>query len=257
MRFYRRQGAPLTLICVPHAGAGGAAFRRWPQLLPEHVDVAAYTAPGREHRVGETPPTTVAALVADVVTQLRPVIDGPYVVFGHSFGGLLAFEFAREARRLGIDEPLALAVAGVHAPHCPWPRPPVHDRPDEEFLREVQAYGGLAAEVLASAELIEVLLPALRADFTAVETYRHVAGDPLDVPILASYGVRDEFVAAESVRQWARHTTAMCEVNAFAGGHFFAHDDDALRLLGDQLKRLLPATSPCHARPSSGSVWTG
>jgi medium-chain acyl-[acyl-carrier-protein] hydrolase len=136
-------------------------------------------------------------------------------------GALAAFELARELRRRGRPMPVRLVVSGRAAPHLPSRRRPIHRLPDREFRGELKALGGTPAAVFENDELMEVLLPTLRADFTAHETYRYRDEPPLDCPILAVTGAEDAVAPPADVEKWRRHTRAAFDVRVLPGGHFF------------------------------------
>jgi medium-chain acyl-[acyl-carrier-protein] hydrolase len=185
----------------------------------------------------------IGAVVDELAPRVAEAGEGRFAIFGHSMGALVAFELARRLRALGGPTPLALLVAGMGAPHCPPSRPPARHLPDDEFIVAVDRYGGLPAAVLESDELLELVLPALRADFEAAETYRYVPGEPLDVPIVAAAGVEDAFVPDGTLEAWADHTSVGCEARRMPGGHFFLHERPELaEFLAGRLQMLAAAT---------------
>ncbi|MEH0844042.1 thioesterase domain-containing protein [Micromonospora sp. CPCC 205711] len=217
-----RPQAPVQLFCLPYAGAGASAFRRWQEGIGADVEVLAVQLPGRENRISEDPAFTVA----DVATAIADRADRPYAVYGHSMGGRLGFEVARELRRAGRELPRRLYVGGARAPHVTAASlfDGLSTVDDDELLRRLGDGGGLPAELLAHPELVELLLPLLRADFGRVDGYRYLPGEPLPVPIVAFSGRRDRAVSREQSAAWAEHTAAGFTLREIDGGHFFLHD---------------------------------
>jgi surfactin synthase thioesterase subunit len=217
-----RPQAPVRLFCLPYAGAGASAFRRWQEVVGADVEVLPVQLPGRENRISEDPRFTVA----DVATAIADRADRPYAVYGHSMGGRLGFEVVRELRRAGQPLPLRLYVGGARAPHVTAPS--LFDGlsmvDDDELLRRLGDGGGLPAELLDHPELVELLLPLLRADFGRVDSYRHTPGEPLPVPIVAFSGRYDRAVSRAQSAAWERHTAAGFTLHELDGGHFFLHD---------------------------------
>ncbi|MGC5022568.1 thioesterase domain-containing protein [Micromonospora sp. DT47] len=217
-----RPQAPVQLFCLPYAGAGASAFRRWPEGIGAGVEVLPVQLPGRENRISEDPAFAVAA----VATAIADRADRPYAIYGHSMGGRVGFEVVRELRRTGRALPLRLYVGGARAPHVTAPS--LFDGlsmvDDDELLRRLGDGGGLPAELLAHPELVELLLPLLRADFGRVDSYRYLPGDPLPVPIVAFSGRRDRAVSREQSAAWAEHSAAGLTLHEIDGGHFFLHD---------------------------------
>ncbi|RQW85219.1 MULTISPECIES: thioesterase domain-containing protein [Micromonospora] len=217
-----RPEAPVRLFCLPYAGAGASAFRRWASEFGESVDVTPVQLPGRENRITEDPRFSVAE-VADAIASRA---DRPYAIYGHSMGGRLGFDVVRELRRTGRPLPLRLYVGGARAPHVRTPGPfdGLSQASDDELLRRLGEGGGLPAELLDHPELVELLLPLLRADFGRVDDYRHVPGEPLPVPIVAFAGRTDRAVTRDQNAAWAEHTAAGFTLHELDGGHFFLHD---------------------------------
>lgn len=218
-----RPHASLRLFCFPYAGGGAAVYREWPSRMPAWVDVCALQPPGRAWRLQEPSFIDVndlATAIADVVT---PMLDIPYLFFGHSLGALVAFETARELRRRAASPPLRLVVSARRAPHLPDPNPPLYGLPQPDLLREVRRRyeGGIPAEILAEPEVLKVVLPALRADLQMDWAYEYEPDRPLDCPIAAVGGSADRMVPFAQVVAWNRHTSGTFRAKAVPGDHFF------------------------------------
>ncbi len=224
MRFHRYnpQASPtLRLFCFPYGGGGLASYSAWPAAVPKGVEVASPQLPGRDSLVGVEPVVDLPTLVDLVATGIRPLLDRPFVMFGHSLGALLAFEATRLLRRQGGPLPRLLMVSARSAPHLPPTRPAIHHLPRESFLEEFRRYGGMPADGRVSEELVELLLPALRADMRMHEEYDFAEETPLDVPLAAFGGRDDPEVDREELMAWSEHTTAGFLLRLFPGRHFY------------------------------------
>lgn len=232
--------AALRLFCFPFAGGSAQVFRDWKNAFGEEVEVCPIQLPGRQQRFREPPLRTVPAIAEAVSAVLAPLTDRPYALFGHSMGSAVAFEVARRLRALGAPPPAVLMVSGRGAPHRPRSRPPIHDLPQAAFIDALRRYGGTPEEVFQHPELLDLMIPLLRADFEAVETYRPGEEPPLDCPILAFGGIDDPDVGEEDVAAWARHGAAGFAMHRLPGGHFFlnTHASDLLPLIRAALDRL-------------------
>jgi medium-chain acyl-[acyl-carrier-protein] hydrolase len=218
--------APWRLWCLPYAGGGAAAWNAWNAPLAGMAEIAALRPPGRESRLLEAPCTGSAVLVEQLLTKMEPHLGRKYALAGHSLGGVLAFELARLARERGWPEPAALIVSGARAPDMPRREPDLRALPDAEFIAELdRRYQGIPAAVRSEPELLSLLLPVMRADLTIFETYEHVAGAPLSLPLLAMGGEQDRHVTRAEALGWGRHTTGKFEAEFFPGGHFFIQSE--------------------------------
>ena len=203
----RNPAARLRLFCFPYAGGGASIFSTWHRDLPSAVEVVAVQPPGREGRLMETPYADLASLVEAVAPALEPWMDRPFALFGHSNGGLMAFELARLLRRAGRRMPVHLFASGRPAPQLELDEPPIHALPDDEFVAELRRFKGTPDEILQNAEIMSLVMPLLRADFALGETYDYVPGPPLDLPVSAYGGEGDEEVSRDQVEAWREQTT--------------------------------------------------
>ena len=216
-----RRDALLRLFCLPYAGGGGSIYHNWSRSLPEWIEVWLVHLPGRERRMSEPPIADMAQLADAAAAGLAPFLSGRFALFGHSMGALIAFELARSLQRQGRPLPARLVVSAFAAPDLVATVTPIHDLPDEAFLRELEALYGTPRDALANVELLSML----RADFRAVETYRFVPGQALDCPIVAYIGADDLVVSSQSMEAWRRHTGKSFLLRTLAGDHFYLRSD--------------------------------
>jgi medium-chain acyl-[acyl-carrier-protein] hydrolase len=241
--------ARLGLFCFPHAGVGASIFRAWADHLPCEVEVCAVQLPGREDRLAETPFARMPQLIEPLARALGPCLqENPYAFFGHSMGAFVSFELARYLRKYHQTGPLRLFVAAQRAPQLPDLEPPVYALPDKEFIEELRRLNGTLVEILQNADVMEIALPLLRADFALVETYQYTAGDPLLCPISAFGGLNDEKVSRDKLDAWREQTRASFGLRMFPGNHFFFNRSQAelLQTVSYELMSFLRYPSPRH-----------
>ncbi|MWA16245.1 thioesterase II family protein [Streptomyces sp. BA2] len=240
-----RAGAELRLFCLPYAGGGASLYRDWPDELPEWVDVRPVQLPGRENRADEPALTSIDALAERLADELTPHLDDtPFALFGHSMGALLAYELAaRLEARSERTGPIALLVAGHRPPHLPDHLAPLYDLPDKEFLAGVFALDGTSDELLAEPEVVQALLPLLRADFTAVDTYVHRLTEAVRCPVTVFTASADPTVIPGQMSRWSDVTERPPRVRTLPGGHFFVttHRSLVTGMVATELHRALRA----------------
>jgi medium-chain acyl-[acyl-carrier-protein] hydrolase len=245
--FAPRPDARLRLFCFSYAGGGGAMYRSWLGALPQSIQLCAVQLPGRENRFREPAVASIRRLVDELLAALAPTLDRPYAFFGHSMGALVAFELARALQSVShAAPPVHLFVSGRRAPHLPESDAPMHGLPDDEFIAEIgRRYGGIPDEVLRERDLLDLLLPGLRADMRAIETHVHVPGPALSCPVSAFGGADDPRATATQLSAWREHTQADARVCMFPGGHFYLNDASVLtRLIRALLSDLRHSDAP-------------
>lgn len=225
------------MFCFPYAGGGASAYRGWSSSLPVDIEVCPVQLPGRESRLREQPFTTLAPLVQALADELVPHFDLPFVFFGHSMGGLISFELARELRRRGAPFPVHLFVSGRRAPQLPAREEPIHDLPEPEFVERLRELNGTPEEVLQHAELMRLLTPILRADFAVNETYEFEPGEPLDIGISAFGGLGDEEITRDDVAGWKEHTKGRFRIRMLPGDHFFINANGSRDMVLEAVSR--------------------
>jgi medium-chain acyl-[acyl-carrier-protein] hydrolase len=157
-------------------------------------------------------------MLADAISQR---LDEPFAFFGHSMGAIIGFELAHELRVRRGPTLRHLFVSGCAAPHIPDSLPPMHKLPESELIARLKELGGTPPEVLEDPEIIQLVLPTLRADFQLLETWRYVDRGPLRCPVTAMGGVGDKFVSRADVYAWREHSNAEFSMCMFPGDHFF------------------------------------
>jgi medium-chain acyl-[acyl-carrier-protein] hydrolase len=214
--------ARTKLFCFPHAGGGPAAFRGWAEAMEStSVEVCAVRLPARDSRFREDPLHSICDVVPPLAQAILEIVDGPYLLYGHSLGAKIAFETARELRRRAAAEPEHLLVSASQAPQLPWSHPPMRHLEREAFLQEIQRrYGEIPAAVLEDRELLNLLLPGLRADVDMLETYCCSHEAPLDCPVTAYGGILDPTVTQVSLEAWREQTTSVFRLHMLPGDHF-------------------------------------
>jgi surfactin synthase thioesterase subunit len=218
VRLAPRESPAARLVCVPHAGAGAAAFKMWTERVPEDIELIAVRLPGRETLFEQTPLTSMP-VIGDLLGDLLAGIEGPVGLFGYCAGAFAAFEAARRMTEKHAP-PAVLAVCSQVAPHRNTPGPAIHALPSDRLKEVLRAMGGTEPIVLEHEEFWSVTEPAVRADYEAAETYTAAPGQRLTCPVVAFRGSGDEEVSAEDLGAWAEVTTGACAAHTLEGGHF-------------------------------------
>ncbi len=223
-RFHQAPATAPRLVCLPHAGGSASYYFPFSAELSPAAQVLAVQYPGRQDRRNDPSLSTVPELAEAIFGALAEVPDlGEFAMFGHSMGAVLAFEVAGLLeRRLGI-KPVQLFVSGRRAPSRVR-HERAHTLNDDGLVAELNTLDGTDSRLLADPEMRELLLPMIRNDYRAIETYRCDPGATVSCPISVLTGDTDPRTSTEEALDWRRHTTAECAIREFSGGHFFLND---------------------------------
>lgn len=216
----------LRVFCLPYAGGSADVYRAWQRWFSPEIDLCLVHLPGRARRIGEQPFCRMDALVNAIADRIEPELHVPYIFYGHSMGGLVAFELARELSHRRLTAPKSLIVSGCRAPHIRDSGPPTAGLPDKEFIAELKRLKGTPHEILENPELMQLFITVLRADFELVETYRYAGDEKLQCPITVYCGLRDEEVSLESSKGWQSRTSGAFTLRSFEGDHFFIRSSE-------------------------------
>ena len=237
--------AALRLFCFPYAGGSASIFRGWAASLPPSVEVCAVQLPGRGSRLMEPAITRIPGLIKAIAPAILPYLDKPFAFFGHSMGTIISLELARYLRTKSGVEPVQLFVSGGRAPQIQSTEPPSYNLPEAEFLDELRRLNGTPAEILEHPELMDLMLPVLRADFELVQTYVYRERKPLACPITAFGGSLDKEVGVRRLQAWRAQTTAGFSWKMIPGDHFFIHTSQPalLSALSKELDKIVSRIS--------------
>lgn len=213
----------IKLICLPFAGGSKYAYQKFVKISPDWLQVIPLDLAGRGSRINETPMTSMASIVPDVMAKIKPLIDGPYAIYGHSMGALTSLLLVREIRKQGLPMPEHLFVTGHGGPSSSDKKIVRYDMNQKDLVEELKALDGMPEEVLKDKVLLDYCLPIIRADFEAIETYEYLTDEPLEVPITCVIG-KDEQISLERAKSWQDETNASLVVKQFPGKHFFIFD---------------------------------
>lgn len=205
----------LRVLVIPHAGGSHAAFRRWAGHLPGRWELCLVDLPGRGRAADLPFVRTMDEAVHFLAGQVKPLLDRPLAVFGHSLGALLGWALTR---RLQQDRRLAPVWLGVSAAQPPGARLTLPPGPG--LISALATLGGLPPGSLGQAVRARIE-PRVRADLGLIESWAPPVAT-IDVPIAAFCGVDDRLTDPISMAAWSTRTSAgFAGVREYPGGHFY------------------------------------
>ena len=181
----------------------------------------AVQTPGRENRIAEPVVDSVDELVNRVLPFMLPLFDRPVVIWGHSYGGIVASEVIRRLQHHHDFVPVHFVVTGTVAPHLIhlWQKREVMLKvmvPDNspEYLISLSRY-------VEDPEFLKGIIPLMRRDFPLLKSYRFQQGAFLRCPITAFAARQDDMVYTDEIREWSQHTVGSFDLIEVDGDHWF------------------------------------
>lgn len=243
-----QKNVQMRLFCFPYGGGGASIYREWQAACPEGLEICPIQLPGRENRMDEKPFDELTSMMDALREALSPLLDKPFALLGHSFGSLLAFEFARHLRSHGLAMPKHLYVSAY----------PAVDQPSKSLIHlldELKAIGidlfqmdeaGIQAlddqrltiltdvfkthgivdysDERINKSIIQVLLPIFISDMKVVQSYQYEEQAPLNLPATVFLGEEDTWVKPEELSGWPAHFVQHCAFQRFNSGHLFIRE---------------------------------
>lgn len=212
--------AQLRLFCFPGGGASASLFFSWAQLLPPSIEVGAIQLPGRAPDLDLPADADYLSVTLALSKAIQRYQDCPFAFFGHSLGGLFAFEVAHYLRDHASLQASQLFFACLPPPHLFHSEWLLLSHPTEEVLTNIR-----------------MLLPALQhpenqhsltfhtLDMMRWKNYYYDPHAPFACPITVFGGLQDPLVHVEHLPEWQIHTTNECTLHMFPGDHCFFYSN--------------------------------
>lgn len=229
----------IKLFCLPYAGGSSNIYAKWKGQLDSEIEVQAIELAGRGKRFGQALYDSLEQVIEDAYSIIEKEIDAvsEYAVFGHSMGGIIAYELIHRIKSEGKQEPMHVFFSGTKAPNLEREKDSVYDLPDKEFKQKILELGGTPKEVLENEELLQLMLPILRADFKINGTYQYCEKpDRLNCNITVLYG-KNEDLKLHEITEWRKHSLGKCNTFMLEGDHFFINTNttDVLKIVNNVL----------------------
>lgn len=215
-----KPNAAIRIICFPYAGGSSATYLPWVNLLPPDTELAVVQLPGRGARLAEPPYQTMHELVKNLLAAFEKLSQKPCIFFGHSMGARVAYELMLILWRFHYQLPLHFVASGSAAPFIPREEQTYH-LPDDQFIEKICDLNGTPKEVLGNPELVQLVLPALRADFKIIETYCNESRLVIPTTVSVLVGDQDTEVNQEDAEGWLKLFETNKGKDSVSGDHFF------------------------------------
>lgn len=214
------------LFCFPYAGVGASAFRDCLSYLDSSIEPICIQLPGRESRIQEASYCDMDLLVADLAVELAQAIKKPFIFWGHSMGAVIAYEAIKKLMAIHPMPPQLFIASGRQAPYIQGKiyKKSVSEMNDHELIDHLISLNNKERSIYENADLVALILPRIRADFTVLENYSLLNREKLNCPISVLHGSLDHMVSLEGSLAWGEYTDLAFKHEIIEGGHFFIHE---------------------------------
>ncbi|MGC6590271.1 thioesterase II family protein [Paenibacillus sp. Dod16] len=231
----------MNLFCIPYAGGSANIFLPWKRHLPE-INVIPVELKGRGRRFDESVYQSVEEAVEDILSTIESDLQTDnYAIFGHSMGGILAFELYIRIKQMGKSKPAHIFFSGCKPPHLRKPEEQkTYSLPTEQLTKKIAEMGGTPQEILSNPELLDIFLPVIRADYRMIETYSYQREESLESDISILIGDQDSFSFDEAC-EWKKLSKGDMQIYTLEGNHFFIHHQtqNVMNIIRNRLKTIL------------------
>lgn len=220
---------PLTLFCLPCAGASATMYLRWRRLLPSWITLKILELPGRGSRTDELPQKNYAVLTSLLCDEVILNLPGNYAFFGHSMGGLLAYGITHDLFARNLPLPVALLISGCAAPNRQDSERYTRLQGEQALIADLRKQAGTPEEVFNHPELLAMVLDLLAIDYCVCGSFQYTELPVLPLAINVFGGRADE-IDGTKLRDWRLAGTRVFTLDWFEGGHFYFHQSEELFL---------------------------
>lgn len=215
------------IFCISYAGGASTIYNKWRPIMIENIEVIPVELAGRGVRHNEKFYNNIEEAVLDIYSIIKKESNFDNIaIFGHSMGAMLAYLVAKKIKNEINIEPKALFLSGNSPLIKNYAY--ISNLPDDLFLNKVIEFGGITQEMIEIKELMDMVLPVLRADFKMIEEYKkenvEYPKEVFSVPIIAFTGKKDKGVTSDDMNEWRKYTKGKFELYQFEGNHFFINE---------------------------------
>ncbi|MDE8603485.1 thioesterase domain-containing protein [Marinomonas sp. RSW2] len=233
----------LRLFMFPYAGGNARIFNHWAKSIPQNIEVLALQLPGRGERITEQPQSNIDSLLNTLEIEFSTYNANavPFVFLGHSLGARIAIELTYRFYARQKTLPIHFIASGALSPDLKRIQINTSSMSNCAFVELLKRIGGTPKNILENNELMQLILPAIKADFCLAESTKPIKPNPLPIGATILNGKSDFKDTELQIKHWQTHFSAEIKSHIFNGGHFFIneHANEVMPIVSDILRQLI------------------
>ena len=229
------------LVCIHPAGGTAFCYLSLAKAMPERCGVYGIQSPGVNP--GEDFLPTVEAMADAYLRLVEPLGDGPLILTGLSYGGLVAYEMACRLARAGHRQ-VSVVLLDTHGLEDPAHRAAVSPVDMASFRDKLVKFNGMYPGI--DDRQVEQYFRIYNHNRLTMRDY--VAPPcPLRVVLVQAMGGRDRPFLREARGYWQRRVRGGFLVKLVHGDHWEMLETDEVRRVSALLRRELATLSDATA----------
>ncbi|MGY4689616.1 thioesterase II family protein [Salibacterium sp. K-3] len=218
-----------TLFCLPYAGGSAESiYFSWKTQLQKCVEVVPIELPGRGKRIKESLIKSVDEMVDDIIRSIKDRINetDSYAIFGHSMGGLLAYELVRRLHTMNLKIPDEVIISGFQPPEYKV-MGDYGSLSMEEFSEKIRMSGNVPSIIFENKKMYDIFMPIIHTDYQMFFSYSYKPHDDdaiIKSDLYAFTGI-DDYQVYQRRNDWAYYTSGKFQSVVFEGGHFYINNN--------------------------------
>ena len=227
---------PVKYFCFPHAGGSANVFRKWMNYSQDSdIEIIPVEYPGRATRLSDKIHACINDMAIEIATAIFDAIsEEKYVLYGHSFGALVAFQTEYILEQKYHMKADAVVVSGRQAPNMEDASQFRTWMGEEALINEMIQMKTINEELLENEMYLKFFLPIIMKDYSLNEKYVY-NGEVLNAPIIAFSSADDMGAEPEIMVGWENMTKSGFVLKRKNGAHFFVYEEE--RAFYDELLR--------------------
>jgi len=212
----------MRIICFPYAFGNSTLYSEFGEIFSEPYKIESLDYPGHGQRVSDKLLFKIDEIVDDAFNLIRDKLSVPYCLFGYSMGGLVVYELCILIQKMGLPMPKHIFILGTPAPSIKRVYRDYENYGLEDVRRTLNKYGETPKELLECDDMIEYMIPSVKADLIALRDYSCNKKDLLsfgkNVTVIRGCLEPDSILCR---KEWKKFLGNDCEFLIEKGNHFF------------------------------------